>query len=136
LDRFVALDERGAPFDFGALPGRRALAGDDDPEPVLLQTVVKATGAERWMLTKATPVRGEQGEVALAVNIIEDVTDVRRAERQQRFLSAASKVVSSSLDIEVTLDKVAWAAVPEIADWCAVDMPDGRGGLRRAAVAA
>jgi serine phosphatase RsbU (regulator of sigma subunit)/PAS domain-containing protein len=136
LDRFVALDERGAPFDFAALPGRRALAGDDDPQPVLLQTVTKASGAERWMLTKATPVRDEHGGVALAVNIIEDVTDARRAERQQRFLSAASKLVSSSLDIELTLDKVAWAAVPEIADWCAVDMPDGRGGLRRAAVAA
>jgi len=136
LDGFVVLDELGAPFDFANLPGRRALAGDDAPEPVVLQTITRATGAERWTVTKATPVRDEHGEVVLAVIIIEDVTDARRAERQQRFLSAASKLVSSSLDIELTLDRVAWAAVPEIADWCAVDMPDGRGGLRRAAVAA
>jgi Stage II sporulation protein E (SpoIIE)/GAF domain len=70
----------------------------------------------------------------LAVNIIEDVTDARLAERQQRFLSAASILVSSSLDTDVTLDKVAGAAVPELADWCCVDMPDERGILRRAAL--
>jgi serine phosphatase RsbU (regulator of sigma subunit)/PAS domain-containing protein len=136
LDRFVILDERGAPFDFADLPGRRALAGEESPPPVVLQTITKATGVERWSLTKSTPVHDENGAVALAVNIIEDVTDARRAERQQRFLSAASKLVSSSLDIDVTLDKVAWAAVPEIADWCCVDMPDERGVLRRVAVAA
>jgi PAS domain S-box-containing protein len=135
IDRFVVLDERGEPFDFTDLPGRRALAGEDAPEPVIQQTITKATGAERWTLTKATPVRDEHGDVVLAVIIIEDVTDARRAERQQRFLSAASKLVSSSLDIEVTLDKVAWAAVPEIADWCSVDMPDERGALRRVAMA-
>jgi PAS domain S-box-containing protein len=135
LDRFVVLDERGAPFDFEDLPGRRALTGEDAPDPVLQQTITKATGAERWTVTKATPVRDDQGDVVLAVIIIEDVTDARRAERQQRFLSAASKLVSSSLDIEVTLDKVAWAAVPDIADWCSVDMPDERGVLRRVAMA-
>jgi PAS domain S-box-containing protein len=136
LDRFVVLDERGEPFDFADLPGRRALAGEDAPPPVVQQTITKATGAERWTLTKATPVRDEHGDVVLAVIIIEDVTEARRVERQQRFLSAASKLVSSSLDIDVTLDKVAWAAVPEIADWCCVDMPDERGVLRRVAVAA
>ncbi|MEN3282336.1 MAG: hypothetical protein V7607_3476 [Solirubrobacteraceae bacterium] len=136
LDRFIVLDERGEHFDFADLPGRRALAGEDAPEPVVQQTITKATGAERWTLTKATPVRDEHGDVVLAVIIIEDVTDARRVERQQRFLSAASKLVSSSLDIDVTVDKVAWAAVPEIADWCSVDMPDERGVLRRVAIAA
>jgi serine phosphatase RsbU (regulator of sigma subunit) len=71
----------------------------------------------------------------LAVNIIEDVTDARLVERQERFLGAASMLVSSSLDIDVTLDKVAWAAVPELADWCRVDLLDERGTLRRAAIA-
>jgi PAS domain S-box-containing protein len=134
LDRFVVLDERGEPFDLAELPGRHALAGTQAP-PALVHSIVKATGEERWGLTKATPVRDEAGAVALAVNIIEDVTDARVVERQQRFLSAASLLVSSSLDIDLTLDKVAWAAVPEIADWCCVDVPDERGTLRRAAVA-
>jgi PAS domain S-box-containing protein len=134
-ERFVVLDERGQPVAPVDLPGRHALAGRD-VRPVLTHSIVKATGEERWTLTKATAVRDAQGDIVLAVNIIEDVTDARRAERQQRFLGAASMLVSSSLDIDVTLDKVAWAAVPELADWCCVDIPDERGVLRRAAVAA
>ena len=135
LDAFVILDEDGRLYDLGDLPGRHALAGAE-PRPALTHTIVKATGEERWAVTKATPVRDEHGTVVLAVNIIEDVTDARLAERQQRFLSAASMLVSSSLDIDVTLDKVAGAAVPELADWCCVDVPDERGVVRRAAMGA
>jgi PAS domain S-box-containing protein len=135
VDAFVVLDEDGRPFDLRDLPGRRALAGEES-RPTLTQSVTKATGEVRWSVTKATPVRDEHGAVALAVNIIEDVTDARLAERQQRFLSAASKLVSSSLDIDVTLDKVAGAPVPELADWCCVDVPDERGVVRRAALGA
>ena len=135
LDAFVVLDEDGRPFDLRELPGRHALAGEES-RPTLTQSVLKATGEVRWSVTKATPVRDEHGAVVLAVNIIEDVTDARLAERQQRFLSAASMLVSSSLDIDVTLDKVAGAAVPELADWCCVDVPDERGVVRRAALGA
>ena len=55
--------------------------------------ISKATGLERWMLVKASPVRAEDGEVLMAVNIMEEVTDARRAEHQQRFLAAASKLL-------------------------------------------
>jgi PAS domain S-box-containing protein len=134
LQRFVILDDRGRPYDLADLPGRHALAGRE-ARPAITQTIDRATGEERWSLTKATPVRDAQGAVVLAVNIIEDVTDARLAERQERFLGAASMLLSSSLDIDVTLDRVARAAVPELADWCRVDMPDERGDMRRAASA-
>lgn len=134
LERFVILDERGQPFDLANLPGRRALAGEQAP-PTLINSVIKATGVGRWVVTKASAVRDAHGEVILAVNVTEDVTEARLLERQQGFLAAASKLVSSSLDIDVTLDKVAWAAVPELADWCCVDMPDERGVARRVATA-
>ncbi|MEY2535079.1 MAG: hypothetical protein QOF29_2989, partial [bacterium] len=135
LARFVALDEAGRPFDYGLLPGREALAGRT-PEPVLMRYVSRATGEQRWMLVKATPVRDENGTVAMAVNIMEDVTEARRASDHQRFLAAASKLVSSSLDVDATLERVAWAIVPEVADWCWVDLPDERPGLPRRALAA
>jgi GAF domain-containing protein len=67
---------------------------------------------------------------------MEDVTDARRAEYQQRFLAAASKLVSSSLDVEATFERAAWATVPEIADWCCIDVPDERGRVTRHALAA
>jgi serine phosphatase RsbU (regulator of sigma subunit) len=135
LDRFVALDEEGEPFDFANLPGRYALEGRA-PEPVLIRSISKTTGHERWMLVKASPVHDEDGEVLMAVNIMEEVTEARRAEHQQRFLAAASKLLSASLDIDATLDRAAAAIVPEIADWCCIDMPDERGRLRRRTVVA
>jgi GAF domain-containing protein len=135
LDRFVALDEDGMPFDYARLPGRDVLAGHT-PEPVLMRSISKATGEERWMLVKASPIRDDDGEVVMAVNIMEDVTDARRAEHHQRFLAAASKLLSGSLDVDATLERAAEAVVPEIADWCSVDVPDERGRLRRRAIAA
>ena len=135
LDRFVALDEDGLPFDFANLPGREALAGRT-PEPVLMRSISKATGVERWMLVKSSPVRDAADNVVMAVNIMEDVTDARRAEHHQRFLAAASKLVSSSLDVDATLERAAAAIVPELADWCCVDVPDERGRLLRRAIAA
>jgi serine phosphatase RsbU (regulator of sigma subunit)/PAS domain-containing protein len=135
LARFVALDENGQPFDYATLPGRDALAGRS-PEPVLMRSISRATGQERWMLVKASPVRDAEGEVAMAVNIMEDVTEARRAEHHQRFLAAASKLVSSSLDVDATLERAAWAMVPEVADWCVIDVPDERGRMQRRALAA
>ena len=41
----------------------------------------------------------------------------------------------SSLDYEETLRNVAWLAVPEIADWCAVELVDERGARQRVVVA-
>ncbi|MDX6378887.1 MAG: hypothetical protein QOE98_3190 [Gaiellaceae bacterium] len=135
LARFVALDEDGRPFDYANLPGRHALAGQM-PDPVVMRSISRATGEERWMLVKSTPVRDDQGAVTMAVNIMEDVTEARRMEHHQRFLAEASKLVSSSLDVDTTLERVAWAVVPAIADWCCVDVPDDRGRLVRRAIAA
>ncbi|MBV8083454.1 MAG: GAF domain-containing protein, partial [Chloroflexi bacterium] len=56
-----------------------------------------------------------------------------RAERRQRFLAEASKVLDSSLDPSVIVDKLAQLAVPFLADWCAVDIPQqGRFGRSQA----
>jgi PAS domain S-box-containing protein len=57
------------------------------------------------------------------------------ARRQAAFLADAAAVLSRSLDYEHTLAAVARLAVPEIADWCAVDLVEPAGRLRRLAVA-
>ena len=80
-------------------------------------------------------MKDEHGQTVLAVNVIEDVTEVKIAEMRERFLAEATKLMASSLNAEATLDKVAWAAVPEIADWCAVELLDQRGELALVALA-
>src|SRR5262245_46716408 len=47
-----------------------------------------------------------------------------RASRQTMLLAQASAALSSSLDYEATLRTVASLAVPQMADWCAVDVVD------------
>jgi PAS domain S-box-containing protein len=135
-DRFLVTDEHGEPLDPERLPGRRALQGDEHPQPLLTRSVDRRTGVERWVLTKARPLRDADGRVTHAVNVMEDVTESRRAEREQRLLAGAQKLLSSSLDVELTVEKAAWAAVPELADWCCVDVPDERGRIVHRALAA
>ena len=43
------------------------------------------------------------GTVRLAINVIEDITELKRAEQAQRFLAEASRVLADSLDYEETL---------------------------------
>ncbi|MDQ5822166.1 MAG: GAF domain-containing protein [Actinomycetota bacterium] len=50
------------------------------------------------------------------------------------FLSEASELLASSLEIETTLANVARLVVPAFADWCAVDLLDPDGSMRRLAV--
>ena len=89
----------------------------------------------RWLSIRAVP----SGDAGLVV-FLEDATRGRRARDASDFLIEASEVLSSSLDYETMLQNLASAAVPRIADWCAIDMlqsPGDRSGpptLRRVAL--
>ena len=130
---FEMLGEDGDPFPADRLPGRVALLGGE-PEPVTLRYRVRATGETRWSRVKARPLRAPGGGVTQAINVIEDITDLKQAEETQRLLAEAGRVLAGSLDYEDTLQRVAWLAVPELADWCTVDVV-GEHGLERVAVA-
>ncbi|MGZ4814374.1 MAG: PAS domain S-box protein, partial [Terriglobales bacterium] len=57
-----------------------------------------------------------------------------RSRQQSEFLAEASAVLASSMDYEVTLATVTQLAVPQIADWCAIDLYEN-GVLQRVGVA-
>jgi serine phosphatase RsbU (regulator of sigma subunit)/PAS domain-containing protein len=132
-DRFAMYDEDGAPVPFANLPGRRALAGERPP-PLTVRWRDNARGRERWSRIQSTPIFDAGGAVRLAINVIEDISELKRTERGHRFLSEASRVLAGSLDYEETLRRVAQLAVPQMADWCAVDVLE-RDELVRVAVA-
>jgi PAS domain S-box-containing protein len=131
-ERFIITREDGSPVRTEDLPGRHAVLGEPAP-PLLTRSVHRTTGRVYWLLTKASVVREPDGRV-LAVNIIEDVTEAKEGERRQRFLAEAGAVLAGSLDYQETLERVARLVVPELADWCAIDVVDARGGLRRVAL--
>ena len=63
-----------------------------------------------------------------------DVSARKQAEESAHYLARASDVLGQSLDYHTTLTELAHLVVPELADWCAVDMVVG-GGTERLAVA-
>ncbi|MBW3607899.1 MAG: SpoIIE family protein phosphatase [Actinobacteria bacterium] len=135
VNAFDSTKEDGSPLRLEDLPGRQLLAGERAPEPLVVRAVNKRTGDVDWRVTKASGVYGADGELKLVVNVIEDITEVKRAELAQRMLARAGELLSSSLDYERTLQQVAELAVPELGDWCAVTLPDGHGFARTVAVA-
>ena len=54
-----------------------------------------------------------------------------RAEKRRAFLARAMETLASSLDLSITLARVAELVVPELADWCTIDIQDPGTGLRR-----
>jgi PAS domain S-box-containing protein len=131
--RFEWYDESGEPIPIERLPGRRALAGEE-PEPLIVRSRVAGEREARWTRVKATPIRDEEGSVRMAINVVEDITELKRTEQGERFLAEAGRVLAGSLDYEQTLATVARLAVPDIADWCVVDVV-AQGELHRVAVA-
>ncbi|MFL5818511.1 MAG: SpoIIE family protein phosphatase [Conexibacter sp.] len=128
MNRFEVYSEHGEPVALDQLPGSRVRAGELNPEPMLVRNVVKATSEERWLLNKTTAIRDAEGNVTGVVNVIEDVTQAKRTELEQRLLAEASDALASSLDYERTLQRIAELAVPGFAEWCGVDVP-GPGGF-------
>jgi PAS domain S-box-containing protein len=83
--RFEITGADGEPVALDDLPGQRAVAGESSAV-LLTRSVHRATGRELWLQTKATRLDDE--DETLVVNIIEDVTELKRAEQRLRKLAA------------------------------------------------
>jgi PAS domain S-box-containing protein len=76
------------------------------------------------------------GEVLTYNVVLRDVSERKRAEDRQRFLSEATGLLSAtSLDYGTTMATLTRLTVPTLADCCTVDVSDGATGLTRIAVA-
>lgn len=134
MANYVVVGEDGTDVSMDEIPSVRLLRGDS-PEPLLIRTIDRESGAERWNMLKASPLLDDSGEVEATIMVIEDVTEQKLAERRAAFLAQASQVLASSLDYEQTLANVAQLAVPDVVDWCAVDLLDADGDRVSVAVA-
>lgn len=121
LERFEMLDEDGKPVAAEQLPGRRVLAGET-PEPMLLRVRHVSDGRTFWTSVRSHAIGGESGVPEVAVNVWYDATREQRQRSAARFLAEATARLATSIDYPETLKAVARALVPELADWCAVDL--------------
>ncbi len=114
----------------------------DTGEPFQLEhRFRRADGEYRWHISRALPMRDAQGRITRWIGSNTEVHDVKKiqeslrwSEQTARFLAQASADLAELTDYESTLQKVTSIAVPSFADWCAVDLLDPDGTLRRLAV--
>ena len=134
MPRFLVLDESGRELDLEAMPGRRLFKGEQ-PTPLLVRNIVRATGEERWLNVRSSTVTDPDSErILYVVSVFENITEVKRAQLAESFLAEASRLLAASMDYSETLQRVAQLAVPQLADWCAVDLVNDRGEIERVAV--
>jgi signal transduction histidine kinase/PAS domain-containing protein len=68
------------------------------------------------------------------VTLWKNVTERRQSAEAQRYLAEASAILAKSLEYEETFSALARLVIPELADWCRVDMLEADGSLRLIAV--
>jgi two-component system, sporulation sensor kinase A len=78
---FKFYDENGRAIGLSELPGRQALQGVEEPE-MIVGYAPDDKSEMRWTSLKAMPVFDDQGKVMLAVNVMQDITRLKAAERQ------------------------------------------------------
>ncbi|MCB0168158.1 MAG: GAF domain-containing protein, partial [Anaerolineae bacterium] len=81
------------------------------------------------------PYRNSEGEIVGIIGIARDITELKRAETSQRILAKIGDMLSTSLDYEERLIRLAHLAVPHLADWCGVDILTEANVVQRVAVA-
>jgi len=103
-------------------------------------------GAIRWLSTRAEVIRDPDGRPIRMVGSTFDVTSrvellaaerrsraaAEQARKQLELLATAGAVLSRSLEPDATLQAIASVLVPEVADWCRIDLMDGEGVMHRA----
>jgi PAS domain S-box-containing protein len=152
---FAMFAVRVHPEDREMVRSRVEQALDDGGAFEFQHRIVRPDGEVRWVHGRGEVVLDAEGRAVRLTGTGQDITELRhanakarrlaveqaarqaaqQAERRMAFLARVSAELARSLEYEATLSTVAQLAVPELADWCAVDLTDEDGSLRRLAVA-
>ncbi|MEH2032590.1 MAG: PAS domain S-box protein [Nostoc sp.] len=76
-----------------------------------------------------------EGTVDRGAFFVLDITERKQAEERLRYIAQISSLLSTSLDYEQTLEQIAKISVPQLADWCSVDILNEDGSIRRLPIA-
>ncbi|HEY1811486.1 MAG TPA: ATP-binding protein [Kofleriaceae bacterium] len=85
-------------------------------------------GHYQWFLSRAVPIRDSTGQIMRWFGTSTDVTN-------SRMMNEVMTTLASTLDYDEMIAKIAKIAVPDFADWCAVDLVEPHGLVRRVAIA-
>jgi PAS domain S-box-containing protein len=132
FDKLRIRKENGTPLAIDDMPVKHALRGEISADALLRIRAID-TGEERWIMVKSAPVIDNTRQVRLAVSIVKDLTERRRAEESMEFLDHVSRMIKSSVDYEYTLSQIAHLAIRNMADWCHIDLLEDNRKIRAVA---
>lgn len=91
-------------------------------------------GSVRWLIIRGRIERDKAGKPVRFPGVVVDITERKQIELNLEFLTKASSVLATSLDYTKTLKSIAELVVPDIADWCSIDIIDENGQIQQLAV--
>ena len=99
------------------------------------------SGAPVHISLSVSPVRNAEGTVIGASKIARDISDrlraqavAERARWQGAFLARLGMALSATVDYKDRVSALAKLSVPDIADWCAIDIVEPNGQIERVIV--
>jgi PAS domain S-box-containing protein len=110
----------------------RELVSGERPRVQIEKRYRRKNGEIVWGRLTATLARHVGGEPWFVVGIVENITARRRADEALRLLAEAGAVLSSSLELDETIQRVVQLSVPALGDACIVDVFDADGTVRTA----
>jgi PAS domain S-box-containing protein len=78
-------------------------------------------GVYRWFLVSVSSLKDANGKIIFWFGVSTDIQERKQVEHGIRFLSEACAALSQISDYQSTLNCVVALAVPDFADWCAID---------------
>jgi PAS domain S-box-containing protein len=117
---------------------------------------LRRDGLVVWVNLTVSLVRDSSGEPAYFIAVVEDISERKKTEeerdlllvreqlaraeavdarRRLALLAAAGPTLSASLDYGETLESITRLLVPELADWCLLDIVEDDGSLHQLAAA-
>ena len=106
LRRFQMWDENGRPLEVHELPAAQALGGRRDKKLVRYRALEgahaggHAGGQDRWVRVEAVPISDSRGRVHRVVNILHDMTDQHRVEKEnERLVGQAQDALRAREDL-------------------------------------
>jgi len=146
---------QGEDHDQPALDELREALREERECRVVLKNYRK-DGTPFWNELYVSPVQDEEGKLTNFVGIQNDITQRRRTEeerdlllvkeqlaraeavearRRLALLAAAGPALSASLDYEETLEGITRLLVPDLAEWCLLDIVEDDGSINQLAAA-
>jgi PAS domain S-box-containing protein len=118
LLRIAATDEREVELPLGPALALGAHARSDE------HVLVRRDGARVPVSYRIAPIRSD-GRITGGVVTLEDISERRAVEADQRCLLEVSKLLIEDLDVPGRLDAVARLLVPRLGDTCVIEIIDG-----------